>query len=189
MGVCTSKLPNKYSTASKSVGSEDRLDYLVDVNWKLITSELTRYDTDSASDPLTTFRVINEELLKLTKHNSVTYSLYSSDQFLIDVICMTCFTIREQELLVRLYIDVVIKGDTSLHKVVNLDDLYLSCLDANSAKPSILILEEYLKNPKRNRKQDNMTDLGQSVLGVAMHRFQAFLGGFKYGNFLTLIKI
>lgn len=127
---------------------------------------------------------IEHEINKLRRlqFNYSGFSLKNSDQFIIDVLSFTCFSRNDQFNSIKLYIDVINKKTVPINKRINIDDLYLSCLDAISPKTTILILNEYLRSASGSIKERCKEIDGSTIVDVVLRRFEMFLFGFRCGK-------
>jgi hypothetical protein len=151
-----------------------------------ILDTINNFDLNSSdSSKLSQLKAIKSELRNLNTNsfNYATYILKNSDQFLIDLLCSTCFKPSEQFELVQIYIQVS-KLDRNAYEKINLDDLILSCLDAYSPRVSHLILDEYLLNNSHLNQnlfamEKNQIIENSTVLEIAIKRFKVYVGGLK----------
>lgn len=136
--------------------------HLTDFNHNLIINELNNI----AINKKDSFIQIKRELRNqnTNRFNYQGYSLKNSDQFLVDVLCSSCFNKKEQLQLIKLYIDYT-NSLQSINKI-NLDDLFLSCIEASTVKCSDLLLEECLKNSLNEKNLNEIT-----VLDVMLNTF------------------
>lgn len=140
-----------------------------DLNFNLILNELNNYNNLNNKTTVSTFIRIKRELKHLMTNQCNYFLLNNSDQFLVDVLCSTFFSRQEQLDLIRLYIDYTNLLQTA--NKINLDDLFLSCVEATTVKCSDLLLDECLKyNLDRKIEQNELLN-GFTVLDIALNTF------------------